>query len=407
MTLELNKLTHQLNRMGAALAERQESRQDIMAQLFQLLADIPGTPLPSDFMMKKLHLPVPVESDWGNAWPAPVAPAHLTVIGGDGSTIPPDRHAEALYYIVNTGAIIYRHGSQQAPETFCEPFLAYEEADLYENKRLITSNTVDLRRDIAEIQILAQLMSREVEMTQAELNAGKLPNGAMGAPACVTLADGTLLLWVLEEEPGNSERRERFVNQYVAALEQMRQAGGLVAALTSRPRHGEIVRLLRACQLHQQSNLTQENLDGRNPFDFIADARLFEDLPPGWRSACFRSTSKINDLYGPHRIHFFYLNVSRDEVPEIVRVEVPAWIVADSEKIELIQGAILTQADILNGFPYVLARAHELAVITTEERRRFSEMVSGELLLNGMNAEPSKKGQMKALTGGSKRSHRL
>jgi NurA-like 5'-3' nuclease len=61
----------------------------------------------------------------------------------------------------------------------------------------------------------------------------------------------------------------------------------------------------------------------------------------------------------------------------------------------------------VGGYPYVLARAHELALISTDERRDLEEMVVGALRRRGLDPRPSEKAWQKGLTGGAKRRHRL
>ncbi len=58
-----------------------------------------------------------------------------------------------------------------------------------------------------------------------------------------------------------------------------------------------------------------------------------------------------------------------------------------------------TQSKVTDGFPYVLMRAHELAVVTMAERREFGQMVVGGLLRRGLSPSVSQKAQGKAWTG--------
>ena len=61
----------------------------------------------------------------------------------------------------------------------------------------------------------------------------------------------------------------------------------------------------------------------------------------------------------------------------------------------------------MGGYPYVLARAHELALISTDERRDLEEMVTAALRRQGLDPRPSEKAWQKELTGGAKRRHHL
>src|SRR4030067_732388 len=55
------------------------------------------------------------------ASPRPVLPARVNVIAAAGSQIHPDRHGVALYYLINIGSIIFRHGLAEAPVVACQP----------------------------------------------------------------------------------------------------------------------------------------------------------------------------------------------------------------------------------------------------------------------------------------------
>ena len=61
--------------------------------------------------------------------------------------------------------------------------------------------------------------------------------------------------------------------------------------------------------------------------------------------------------------------------------------------------AIVEQSVVSDGFPYVLMRAHELAVVTMSERRSFDEMVMGAMYRKGLTPSISQKAQGKAWTG--------
>ncbi|NJM56539.1 MAG: hypothetical protein HC857_02530, partial [Synechococcales cyanobacterium RU_4_20] len=56
------------------------------------------------------------------------------------SQILPDPHAISLYYLINTGCIIYRHGSEQRPDTYSpKPILYYEPEDIFDEQGFLIS----------------------------------------------------------------------------------------------------------------------------------------------------------------------------------------------------------------------------------------------------------------------------
>jgi hypothetical protein len=133
---------------------------------------------------------------------------------------------------------------------------------------------------------------------------------------------------------------------------------------------------------------------------------LFAFLRPGERSALFVNASPANQIYYKprnHTIYFFYLNAGRPGKDALLRVEVPEWVAQDKPKLDLVHAAIAEQCRVSDGFPYVLMRAHELAVVTVAERREFEQMVTGSLIRRGLSPTISQKAQGKAWTGAGKR----
>ena len=105
------------------------------------------------------------------------------------------------------------------------------------------------------------------------------------------------------------------------------------------------------------------------------------------------------------RIAFAYLNVARQagrENAAIARIEVPGWIAADPAKLDLAQAAIYANCEPTR-YPYVLARAHELAVVGGAEKEGLEQMLFQVMLRNGLMPEISFKATNKLLTGGGRR----
>ena len=97
-------------------------------------------------------------------------------------------------------------------------------------------------------------------------------------------------------------------------------------------------------------------------------------------------------------IYFFYLNVAPPgrARPNVVRVEVPAWLAMDSDRLDGLQQSIYHDAQETPGYPYVLIRAHEIAIVTREEQRTFEEMLSREMMQHDVYLSPSTKAALKA-----------
>lgn len=390
MTLELSKLTGQVRAMGQAVAAQERQYADLVELARGWLAQHAGQGerLRQPARDPRVRAAIPAYEPLDAVHPLPAMPDRFTVIAADGSQIQPDRHGAALYYLLNVGSLVYRHGSGEPPEARSEPTLGYTEADLFEDGSLVDGNLLDVRRDLAEVTHLADLCAAQ-------------PPGVT-----VALVDGTLVLWVLENQPEDRQRAK--VMAYLDQLGRMRQAGAAVAAFTSRPRRTEVTRLLYLASVGGDAErFSQEP----NPVERLPDRAVFESLPPGARSAVFASPGPANQRYyepAGHTVHFCYVNLAQEEDdPVVARVEVPAWVAQDSGQLAMVHGAIVAQARIAGAYPYVLARADELAYISGREREMFQEMVTTALLRAGVRTGLSPKAYYKSLTRRGRRKHRL
>lgn len=389
MTLELSRLTSQVRAMGEELASRQRRYADLVTLARRWLAQYADQGERLRHSARAVHAAVPTGEPLDAVHPLPATtPERFTVVAADGSQIQPDRHGAALYYLINVGSLVYRHGSGEAPEAQSEPVLGYTEADLYENGLLVAGNLLDVRRDLAEITRLADLCAAELQ-----------------GPT-VAVVDGTLILWVLEERSEEWQRAK--VMAYLDQLDRIREAGAVVAAFTSRPRRAEVTQLLHLASVEGDTGRASQE---PNPLEHLPDRAIFETLPPGARSALFVSPSSINYAYyhpAGHGVHFFYLNLTvegRD--PIIARVELPAWVAEDADWLALVHGALVAQARITGDYPYALTRADELAFVSGPEREAFEEMVATALLRAGVGTALSPKAYYKTLTRQGRRRHRV
>lgn len=388
MTLELSKVTAQVQTMGQELATRQKEYADLVAMARRWLAQYADQGEALRPPARSVRAAIPTSEPLDAIHSPPATPERFTVIGADGSQIQPDRHGVALYYLINVGSLVYRHSSGEPPEAHSEPILGYTEADIYENGLLVDGNLLDVRRDLAETTRLADLCTAE-------------PRGPT-----VALVDGTLILWVLEDRP-EAWRRAKVV-AYLDQLNRIRHSGAVVAAFTSRPRRTEVTRLLHLASVEGDVDRAGQE---PNPLEHLPDRAIFETLPAGARSALFVSPSSINhDYYVPagHGVHFLYLNLAEEgRDPVIARLEVPAWVAEDADRLGLVHGAVVAQARLTGDYPYALVRADELAFISGAEREAFEEMVTTALLRAGVRSAVSPKAYYKTLTRRGRRRHRL
>jgi hypothetical protein len=405
LTLILNKLGNQVERMGEETAAREPEYRKLHAKAVALLQEHSA-----DYQALAERARLAAEQKrWRGAIPLeslltqralPPHPPQATLIGADGSQIEPDRHGAALYALVNVGHITFEHGTGNRPLADSEPQLYYSEDDLYEDKRLLQGNLLDIRRDSAELSKLAELAQTVTHLP------------------VLALSDGTLLLWVLEERPAS--RKEERLKQYIESLERLRRLpDAAVAAFTSRPRHAEVVDLLHLASLGENpdwAKLEDNDLDG------LLDRTIFDFLQPGERSALFISAAPINADYrrlrAEQEIGFFYMNVGSSDHSELARIELPYWVMKKKityqpegvrySLLDFVQAAIYAQCQMPpHGYPYILARAHELALVSMAEQRDLDLRVATAMARHGISVRPSEKARLKELTGGGKRRHKL
>src|SRR5690606_3528090 len=126
----------------------------------------------------------------------------------------------------------------------------------------------------------------------------------------------------------------------------------------------------------------------RRPLRGVTDAYLFRTLlAPGERSAVFAMQSQSAKRYtGVRALHFFYLNVGRENHPWIARVEIPRWVAENDRMLDSLHAVLVRQCRILGArpYPYLLHRAHETAVVTLPEKEQVTQMIILELRRRGV-----------------------
>lgn len=402
MTLELHKVASQVKTMGQALTEQSLQRRQIVDEAHSLLHQFATDHSPlfarierAESVFKKQRFDwvgaAPTGEALTQAFPLPAGPNQVTVIAGDGSQILPDRHAITLYYLINVGSLIYRHGSNEKPIAYNpEPLLCYRPEDILDEQgRLISSSEINVKRDLAEMGVLVELAGR----------------AAPAGEPLVALVDGQLTLRVIDLPFHQQEERQ---NEYIALLDHLRDAGAALAGYIDRPRSTFILSLLHLAGLELEA-ITEENLR-QNRFRSLTDLDLFDFLGPGQRSAIFTTKAKGLEkyTYAGHSIHFFYLNAGPNpDSPQLARVEIPAWVATDPIALDTLHAAIIRQAALTGGFPYVLARADELAVISPEEREAVEMMLAVEMRRHGLTPSLSSKQSNKNAFRSGRESFRL
>ncbi len=392
MSLELNKLLAKVDALGEDAVKRLSELDAKLPLAKATLDSIAADPADLSAKIDRARSfrwagAIPTVEAVNESFALPGHPERVNVVAADGSQIYPDRHGLALYYLINIGSIVFRHGTAEAPLCASEPEIFFDEADLYENEALISGVKINAQRDVCELGELARLAAGE----------------AAAAPTVTLLDNGLLLFFSLQEQ--ERKAKDEAIRNYLAQLDQLKASGAAVAGVVDRPRAANVVRLLYLATLGADE-IDQEHLRGTGVFQHFTDAAIFHSLRPGERSALFVNASPDNsDYYQPrgHTVYFFYLNAGRPGKDSLLRIEVPEWVAKDRARLDLVHAAVAEQCRFSDGFPYVLMRAHELAVVAMDERRAFDELVMGALVRRGLTPGLSQKAQGKAWTGSGKR----
>jgi hypothetical protein len=375
MTLDLAKVSTQIEDMGEQLLEDHDVRQrqlDAARSYFRVQAPH-WEALAALAQARPVGSAAPTEPlDASHA--CPPVPGAYEVVASDGSTVEPDRHGPALCALVNVGQVRIRYGIGASATLESQPSLYFRERDLYVDQGgrrvLLRERYLDAWRSIAEMAALATLAGGDDP---------SLPR--------VGLADGLLLLWNAD---WNASDDDILTPRFREALDRIAEQRLPLAAYISRPTSHWIVDLLREAALCRNGAERCELrcADRGCAFARLGDADLFDFLQPGARSGLFMMTGPSADRFGEsNRAHFFYLNVGR----ELARIEVPAWVAQDAGALELLHTIICDQADRGIGYPVALARAHEQAVLSGYDRRILQQLIVGALTRRGFATAISEK----------------
>jgi len=369
MPVDYQQVHTRIKEIGASAHERRKTLDELRKKSRGLLLTYANQ---LDFLRAKadsakavdanIRCALPVNEPLASHYPPAAAAKDATLIAADGSQINPDRHAAILYSLINVGIIILKSGSGDAPEVKTYTDLKYGD-DLYTNHGMMTEDMVALGRDLSERKKLLEL-------------------GLQYPKPVITFTDGPIELWGAEGSATEDYRRNR--EEHIRILSQLQSENIITAGYIDKPAADLVTRLLEIGQIQENEMRTVRDV---HTLRGVTDRWLFGEegnplLKKGERSAIFIIQSSSRNHYkGSLEIHFFYLNVSTNKHPWIVRVEIPAWVAEDKEKVNLLHASLLEQCEIMGAkpYPYLLHRAHETALVKQEEKQQIEQMLIQEL----------------------------
>ena len=314
----------------------------------------------------RLRCAVPVDEPLDAVIPVGSLPEVVSLAAADGSQINPSHHARVPFCVINVGVVTMSRGSGETPEIHTQSNLLDYDTVLPPEGGMLSEGGVALKRDLAERTVLLNV-------------TGEIP-----APV-ITMVDGPL---ELIRDPQTAGGFDTFVRDYESILSGFREKDLVLLGYIDKSQNDLIGRLLaltpsEGVELGDSSKQAESDLSG------VRDIYLMETLlrNPGDRSAMFAVYSRTALSFKPeHRLHFFYLNVGTSDHPHLARVEIPAWVAEDKQKISLIQAALLDQAQMMGSrpYPYLLHRAHEEALVSLDEHQWVEDMIVIEFLDDGM-----------------------
>jgi hypothetical protein len=308
----------------------------------------------------------PAEEVLGFRRACPTPPEKACLLAVDGSQITPSRHDSVEFGLINLGAITLPYGGLGEIQENVNSQLIFDDA-LYTEYGRLGEQSISLLRDLHERTFLANL-------------AETLPHPVF------TFTDGPLELWFGAESRPEvdtpSEKKSRDV--YIASLEILWKAGACTAGYIDNPTSVLVLQMLEIAQT-PEVDIKRDWRGGK--YRMLRDVHLFAQLlEPGERSAVFALRSRPTEKY-PEKIalHFFYLNVGRQEKPWLARVEIPRWVAEDEIMLDHLHALLIHECTKLGtrSYPYILHRSHEIAVVKMEEKKQLEQMLSQALGIFG------------------------
>jgi hypothetical protein len=338
--------------------------QDLLVNFSGRLAEIQKVVNEASHTNSRLRCALPLDESLDLATSVGGMPDRVGLLATDGSQINPSRHTRIPFCVINIGAVKMIRGSGETPKVYQESLLMdYDQTTLPETG-IISEGRVALTRDLMEREKLSAY-------------AGDLK------PPAIAMIDGPLELY---REPQQTAEFGMIEERFSLAMDKLRQQDIVTIGYVDKPGSDLFVNLL---ELIGNSELN-------NGIDFptkrpvrVLDVDLFRQIliEPGDRSAIFEVySSQKSDEHPDQKLHFFYLNVGTLERQHLARVEVPTWVAMDKSRLALIQAALLDQTRIMGSrfYPYLLHRAHEVALVNMDEHRHVEDMIVNEFIREGV-----------------------
>ncbi|MCB0165435.1 MAG: DNA double-strand break repair nuclease NurA [Anaerolineae bacterium] len=183
------------------------------------------------------------------------------------------------------------------------------------------------------------------------------------AKPTVAFFDGSFILSFIQRLP--MQRRQAYLQPIRDLLATSEQVRIPLVAYVDLSRSRDLLNML----------LT---LTGEQRFSQLTDAQLLSGLMEAWGDRCRFYTCARSDRFIPSvwrdyyaDVVFTYLQTTSDGLP--ARIELPRWVLED-ELQEWVLDVIRAECVVGLGYPYTLASADAVAVISSRDRARFTTL---------------------------------
>jgi hypothetical protein len=342
--LDRQKLMAQLGHVDLELFEGFERELSLANKTWSMVAFDPA--LADRLRSKKWGLLVPFwQGAIGQSWPVSARSHPYQVLAVDASQIYYDRHQGPACFLLNVGAV---HFSYQ-PEVSSVRF--------FTQPSVMTFGQDQSRSDVVAVNAHRELLELDFALKKSQ---EILVENQDQPFAC--LLDGSLLF--AQNDLTVSDQKSSFA-QYVKIFEKFMEHKILHAGYISFSCSKDLINVVRLAM----ADFDEKKIVESESLAALTDQHIGQlFLAAGHRSTVFENKHMMSYVYPALlKPYFCYLNAGT----EIVRLEFPAWIAHDQEKLEQLCAVLLDQVHKGAGYPVCLFEAHEQAVIKAPDREFF------------------------------------
>lgn len=203
----------------------------------------------------------------------------------------------------------------------------------------------------------------------------------------IVLLDGTLILSFLRHTV-RKVVRDLYIEKLEELLSFCERHGIPIGGVISNSSARELSKSLWSLLSGERNVEKVEKYLPTDAYLFSKYLKSFGDRSPFMLS--HRSILKEYKVYGS-KIGFFYVKVDSQNP---IRIEAPSFVY-DQDKLDILWRSMAAECVFGRGYPYSLARAHELAVLGSEERNRFYRILDQVLKSYGGCVHLSSKNRRK------------